>query len=349
MTGFDISSPHADVECPVCLGPVTDGCRTPCQHLFCAACIRATLRSQPPLWNRGTCPLCRTAVSLYSTSSVADGSPLEIPAVTSIFGEAYLQHSMEGVAAYHFDAPDDCSISYECAPDDWKLLDGSSPPARKEFLHPRFDAETRTFTGTIEWGENTFHGDARWEYEMIFADDFVTICGGNLTSFGPDGQQTRKKHYPTDLQYVRRYALPQTIAGRAYMQGGQLGLASYHFSDSLEQAYISYEAAPETWRLDDGNPPPARKKFINVRYDSETRTFSGTICWGDTTFGGGARWEYEMTFAENFTIITAGQVRIFDTSGEETTKHVFGVHLQYRLYIEEEAQLFHMLMRATQV
>ena len=42
-------------------------------------------------------------------------------------------------------------------------------------------------SGTIDWSENNFHGDARWEYEMVFADDFVTIAGGQMSGFDSAG------------------------------------------------------------------------------------------------------------------------------------------------------------------
>ena len=38
----------------------------------------------------------------------------------------------------------------------------------KPFVNPRYDMTTRTFTGTIDWSDNYFDGDARWEYEMVF-------------------------------------------------------------------------------------------------------------------------------------------------------------------------------------
>ena len=110
-----------------------------------------------------SCPLCRRAISLYSTVSVESALPLRVPAVATIFGSTYLQGGKPGVAAYHFDAEADCYISYEHAPPGWRLDDGSSPPAKKPFLNPKYDPATRTFTGTIEWSEATINGgDARW-------------------------------------------------------------------------------------------------------------------------------------------------------------------------------------------
>ena len=309
--------------------------------MYCRDCLRATLRSRPP-WNRGACPLCRRAVSVYNTVDMASGSALETPSRATIFGESYLQHGDKGVASYHFLAPDDCYISYERAPAAWVLDDGSRPPARKAFANPRYDEATRTFTGTIDWSDNNFAGDARWEYEMVFADDFVTIAGGQMTGFDSEGNQTRTCAFPDTLRYVRAYELPSAIVGQAYMQGGSLGVASYHFPE-IDHAYISYEAAPPQWTLDDGQPPPSRKAFVNPRYDEATRTFTGTIDWSDNNFAGVARWEYEMVFSEDFSRITGGQVRAFGASGEESSVSVFGRDLVYALYVEEQAQLLHLL------
>merc|ERR1712150_406477 len=102
------------------------------------------------------------------------------------------------------------------APESWKLDDGSAPPAKKPFDNPTFDAATRTFRGTILW-EVLFHGDARWEYEMVFAEDFGSIVGGHMSAFGPNGSATQgsrfvdpsgRTHFrrPDDLMYVQKPA-----------------------------------------------------------------------------------------------------------------------------------------------
>jgi hypothetical protein len=116
------------------------------------------------------------------------------PPPTSIFGSVYVQGAfyapmLEGIASYHFDAEDDCYISYTKAPLDWRLDDGRAPPAKKAFANPVFDARTRTFRGQIHW-DPFFGGAARWDYEMVFAEDFTSIIGGQLHEYGPDGHQS---------------------------------------------------------------------------------------------------------------------------------------------------------------
>ena len=140
-------------ECAVCLNERVDPCRTSCGHFFCEECLRSSLKLRPP-WNRGRCPLCRAAVSLYDTVKSDLTTPLEKPAVDTIFGSAFLQNGRPGVAAYHFDGPDDCYISYENAPSSWKLADGEKPPERKAFDNPTWDPATRTFTATVDWSEH---------------------------------------------------------------------------------------------------------------------------------------------------------------------------------------------------
>ena len=329
-------------ECAVCLGELDRPCRTACGHSYCEACLRSTFKSRRP-WNRGRCPLCRAAVSLYDTVDAAGGAPLERPAVSTIFGCAFLQNGRPGVAAYHFDAPDDCYISYAAAPDAWRLDSGEKLPVRKPFDSPRWDAATRTFTGVVDWSATPLHGDARWEYRMVFSDDFAVICGGEMRALDAGGRQTGAHAFPADLRYVRARAAPTTLWGAAYMQGGELGVASYHF-DGPDDCYISYEAAPPGWLLDDGSRPPAAKRFESPRWDAATRTFTGVVDWSEATFGGDARWEYTIVFAEDFGAVAAGEVRAFDAAGGATDTHKFGRELHYELYVEEIAQLFHLLV-----
>jgi hypothetical protein len=58
------------------------------------------------------------------------------------------------------------------------LLRISEQPKKKYFEEPVYNKETRTFTGNITWGENTFGDAFKWKYKMIFASEFLTITGG---------------------------------------------------------------------------------------------------------------------------------------------------------------------------
>lgn len=108
-------------------------------------------------------------------------------------------------------------------------------------------------------------------------------------------------------------------------------------------AYISYEHAPASWTLDDGSRPPARKFFLNPTFDAATRTFTATIEWGPTTFGGDGRWDYTMVFDEGFDAIVGGQVRAFKADGTEKAPIIFGQHLVYERHDPARAELIALL------
>lgn len=98
---------------------------------------------------------------------------------------------------------------------------------------------------------------------------------------------------------AERYVHVPGLWGRAYWQGGTDGVASYHFN-SPQDCYISYSNAPASWILSDGSRPPAKKPFEEVSYDSSTRTFRAVINWAPLNFFGETRWEYEMTFCQDW-------------------------------------------------
>ena len=215
--------------------------------------------------------------------------------------------------------------------------------ARSPFEGPRWDAATRTFVGAIDWSAAPLHGGAVEVPRSIFSDDFAVICGGEMRALDAGGRQTGAHAFPADLQCRARRAAPTTLWGAAYMQGGELGVASYHF-DGPDDCYISYEAAPPGWLLDDGSRPPAAKRFASPSWDAATRTFVGAIDWSEAPFGGDARWEYTIVFSEDFGTVTGGEVRAFDAAGGATDTHKFGRELHYELYVHEIARLFHLLV-----
>lgn len=58
--------------------------------------------------------------------------------------------------------------------------------------------------------------------------------------------------------------------------------------------YISYKNAPSNWKLDNEKPPPAKKYFVDAKYDSETRTFTGRIDWRPKAFYGDSVRDYTL-------------------------------------------------------
>lgn len=249
---------------------------------------------------------------------------------------------------YHFDSPQSCYIDYSLAPDDWALDDGSRLPQRKMFEDCSYDAASRTFRASVRWSEVSIGGTVRWDYRLIFSDDFRIIAGGDIASFDGAGQQKITDRYPHDLRYWLLRPPPNNLPGCVFMQGGLLGLASYHFPllEGVDAAYISYEAAPPSWLLDNGQPPPRRKPFLNPTFDPASRTFRGTVDWSDSAFGGHVRWDYTMVFSEGYSFIAGGSVKCFHDVGlPHSRESVYGVDLNYDLYVEEEAQMMYCLQQ----
>ena len=323
-------------ECPICLQQLEAPCITQCEHIFCSDCFVRALK-QGEVHHRRQCPYCRSPVSLFSTIEVSSGSPLRRQEVDSIFGNTWLQHGQPGVASYHFESPLDCYISYTNAPPEWLLDDGSAPPARMPFVDPSYDAASRTFHGVIQWGSNPFNGSSRWEYQMVFSEDFSTICGGQMRAYNQVDEQFSLHRFPQELQYWRERSV-STVFGCAFVQASRLGLASYHFESPLD-CYISYTNAPPEWLLDDGSAPPARMPFVDPSYDAASRTFHGVIDWGSNPFNGSSRWEYQMVFSEDFSTITAGHVLMFRADGTRDAPTLFGEHLFYERFIPEREEL----------
>lgn len=66
-------------ECSICMERTT-GCITPCAHLFCSACVRRHLQTQP--W----CPTCRTPLQASQLSGVAFGIGTKMAQIHALLG-----------------------------------------------------------------------------------------------------------------------------------------------------------------------------------------------------------------------------------------------------------------------
>ncbi|KAL3913859.1 MAG: hypothetical protein SGPRY_007829 [Prymnesium sp.] len=319
-------------DCPICLCPLSDAVRTKCNHLYCLSCFTHATKERTSRYRAAQCSVCRRQVSLYSTFHVESGEPILKPKMQSIFGSVYVQGGMPGVAAYHFDSPDDCYISYSHAPASWQLADGTPPPAKKPFLSPTYDASSRTFRGTVDWSDNLFRGDYRWEYEMVFAESLMIICDGWNKAYDAQGNLLNTSRFPHELRYWLKTNV-STIFGQVYVQDGFVGLGSYHF-ESPELCYIVDNAMPS---LADGPRSADRKNFESPTYDPATRTFRAVINWDDEALGGSRRSEYEMIFSETFDRIVGGMVHTFLHNGER--KERYGAELEYLRHSEEVDEL----------
>jgi len=269
---------------------------------------------------------------------------LETPPISSPYGQVYLQGGSLGVASYHFDSATDPSgtyISYSNAPSSWKLEDGSAPPIKKPFTNAKYDENTRTFTGDIAWDESPFMGDTLWSYTMVFSETFAIIEAGMMVS---DKGATTK--FPDELVYWRQ-ADTTTCVGNVFCQGiDAIGVASYHFSQGVDKAYISYENAPAEWLLDDGVRAPPKKAFEKPVYDESTRTFTGEIVW-DEGWNRCFKWKYTMVFSSDFKIIEEGSCDKCGKEGEDMGSDLFGRRevLSYRIFDEARAAMIELIER----
>lgn len=84
------------------------------------------------------------------------------------------EESEEGERSYHF-STEGSYISYAKYPSYVELSNGESLPAKKYFSNETYEADSRTFRGTIVWTPLTFYGVASWEYTLNFDEDFTKI------------------------------------------------------------------------------------------------------------------------------------------------------------------------------
>ena len=71
------------------------------------------------------------------------------------------------------------------------LKDGSTVPPQKDFEDSIFDQATRTFKGTIRWGDNPYEGIVKEEYALKFSEDW-SIMNGTQTDTYENGTQTHE-------------------------------------------------------------------------------------------------------------------------------------------------------------
>ena len=117
----------------------------------------------------------------------------------------YCQSGTFGLASYHLSGAE-CYIDYSAAPISWVLDNGCRPPARKYFTDVKYDANTRTFRGIIDWSDSetntTWDGCAQWWYRMVFSEDFTYILKGEVLSFDSSGNKIRTYVFGHDLHYA---------------------------------------------------------------------------------------------------------------------------------------------------
>jgi len=120
---------------------------------------------------------------------------------TTVFSMLLSNHrSMVGKASYHFDTSGSW-ISYSSASDTWRLDSGERLPQRKYFKNASYDAETRTFTGYVDWSTTPIGNAIRWDFEMHFDLELSKIEDGFVQTVFADGT-SEKKRFGRDLSYI---------------------------------------------------------------------------------------------------------------------------------------------------
>ena len=82
-----------------------------------------------------------------------------------------------------------------------KLLDGSPPPKKVFFENPDYDLENRIFTGTIDWGQNTFQKASRWDFRMKFSQDLLIVESGKWVSYDIEDRKISTRYFDEEMLY----------------------------------------------------------------------------------------------------------------------------------------------------
>jgi hypothetical protein len=123
--------------------------------------------------------------------------------------------------------------------------------------------------------------------------------------------------------YERYYNLQATpLAGLVFKpREGEVQLGHFHFdtdfdkkdSHGMSLPYMNFvdaiEANQEKWMLNDGSQVPQRKWFEEgCHFHEPTRTFHGTIVFGNPRFQGAYQWDVTLAFTKDYAGINVGVI-----------------------------------------
>ena len=149
-----------------------------------------------------------------------------------------------------------------------------------------------------------------WVTSLAFA--YIGFFGVPSFNTKIDGEQS-----PFSKAYVQCIATKNELFfGEEYRDScGPIGWASYHFVDE-SQVYINWREFNEYY--EDGSKVTI-KYFENISFESSTRTFKGDLFFEKSipNFDNPKRWNYEMTFNEDYSMVNQGKVEFIDQQGEE--------------------------------
>jgi len=131
----------------------------------------------------------------------------------SLWGNTFVQGNEVGLGSYHFVKANDekgAYISYESSKTTrWGTLDNGSPlPPRVCFRNAEFIEDILTFHGFISWEDDfstSLNGCTKWEFEMVFDEEFTKIKGGGVRNFLKNGEEGPFLKYKDMMKYKNAY------------------------------------------------------------------------------------------------------------------------------------------------
>ncbi len=128
---------------------------------------------------------------------------------------------------------------------------------------------------------------------------------------------------------IRDRPVKSLLDGMQFIQFGQLGLESMHFS--RDTCYLAYDSkvCPASWKLDNGSALPARVEFAKGwSFDEPSRTFRGTVSWAKASFRGVKEQRYEIRFDEAYDVIESGKMVLSKADGSRHERLFGGDKMQ---------------------
>ena len=107
-----------------------------------------------------------------------------------------------------------------------------------------------------------------------------------------------------------------------------VGWGSIHVDTAINSFYLDYSKVPSSWKLDNGDPYPARKNFINANLDLVASKFTGEISWVPTAISGVTRWSYDISSGDSFNTLS-GSITGYDAQGNVNTTWVVGTDIHF--------------------
>jgi len=144
------------------------------------------------------------------------------------------------------------------------------------------------------------------------------LLGLSIVSFNIQADSNQS---PFSKKYVQCYAIENdSFFGENYKDICRpIGWASYHFVNESE-VYINWWEFRESY--EDGSKVTT-KYFENISFDSPSRTFKGSLVFENTipNFGNPKRWDYEMTFDVDYSMMSKGKVEMIDQQGNKVVNY----------------------------